>query len=47
MNNAIYNYFAKTSETVKKKSYDKGFHDTYKDFSKHQLKKELLKQGQK
>ena len=41
MNNIIYNYFAKTYGPVKNKNYDKGFHDTYKDFGKRQLKKEL------
>ena len=41
MSNIIYNYFAKTYGIVKNKNYNKEFHDTNKDFSKHQLKKEL------
>ena len=41
MNNVTYNYFAETQGTVKKKNDNKGLHDKYKDFSKHQLKKEL------
>ena len=49
MNNVIYNYFPETYGTVKNKNDDKGLHDKYKDFSKHQLKKELrnLKKEQK
>ena len=41
MNNVIYNYFAETYGKVKNKNDDKGLHDKYKDFSKHQLKKEV------
>ena len=49
MNNVIYNCFAEMYGTVKNKNDNKGLHDKYKDFSKHQLKKELrtLKKGQK
>ena len=41
MNNAIYNYFAETYGTVRKKNDVKGLHDKYKDFSQYQFKKEL------
>ena len=39
MNSVIYSYFAETYGTVKNKNddNDKGLHDKYKDFSKHQL----------
>ena len=35
------NYFAESYGIVKNKNDDKGLHDNYTDFSKHQLKKEL------
>ena len=41
MNNVIYNYFVETYGAVRNKNDDKGLHDKYRDFSKHQLKKEL------
>ena len=41
MNNVIYNYFAETYGAVRNKNDNKGLHDKYKDFSKHQEQKEL------